>query len=654
MAIVVTDQASTLCHVSTPTAPIKSVLRLLDVEALRIAARKESRSRQRHLPPVSTYRWWARRTETISGALVDAIAAESGPRLTIGDPFAGGGVIALAALKRGHRVYAQDVNPWAARSLAAMVDLPDLPDLQLAAKRLRESAHDVLERAYSTSLEGGSSGDISHTLRVATANCPNCSRTIRLFPSSLVSLTTRVDAGGTKGFIACPAGHLQFGSAVKTTKCRECGRFARPNVRYTTNRRFCCVECGWGGQLTDLANPGGFSWEVVLTERYHEGQRELGLPTSSEILRASDQLWQPQRDLASLGDGREARTLSRFGMTHWHDLYPSRQRQVIEVLLDACPQASDNDPRVQMALESAIIGTTEMAGLASRWDPRYLKAYEVVANHRFSFTTLAAEPNVWGAGRHGRGTVERRIRQMAEAADWFDRSIGRRLHVEGPIKADSKRRPIRRQTDIRVVEGSSSRLSIDAGSLDAVVTDPPYHDDVSYGELSDIFRAWAGATTGPISGDATVVAGSGEAGTAEYQLQLTKIFSEISRALKPRGHLVLSYANRQPGAWTALFQSLQDSGFKTVGYAVVESENDADHSKVGKRACNLDLLIDLVKQPNPIARKYRPSFSSGTDEEEFCHLIGEVALKIGSLKSRWNLKFDSDLHETSFLKQSSS
>lgn len=114
-----------------------SVLEHLDVAALSAASKQEVRTRQHHLPPVSTYRWWARRTETVTGAIIDALSAgRSGP-LLIADPFAGGGVIGLAVLLRGHRLYAQDVNPWAARSLATMLRLPAPDEIDQAVKTAR-------------------------------------------------------------------------------------------------------------------------------------------------------------------------------------------------------------------------------------------------------------------------------------------------------------------------------------------------------------------------------------------------------------------------------------------------------------------------------------------------------------------------------------
>ena len=74
--------------------------------------------------PVSTYRWWARRTEAVNGSIIDAVSADKPGRMVVSDPFAGGGVIPLAAVMRGHSVYAQDLNPWAAAGLASMLALP--------------------------------------------------------------------------------------------------------------------------------------------------------------------------------------------------------------------------------------------------------------------------------------------------------------------------------------------------------------------------------------------------------------------------------------------------------------------------------------------------------------------------------------------------
>lgn len=630
-------------------SPIRSVLAGIDADALRDGVIAETRARQRHLPPISVYRWWARRAETVTGAIVDAVAAERpGERLLIADTFAGGGVIALSALLRGHRIYAQDVNPWAAAGLVSMLSLPDPGELEAAAERLHGLVRPILDQAYSTRLRDGTPATLAHTLRVATGSCPGCRRKLRLFPSSLVSLTSRIDCGGEEGFTVCPAGHLNRGHAAKRQNCRKCNRHIKVGARYTSQRYAKCHECGWSGKIAQLAERRPLGWDVALVERCTEGRREIDTPTAEERRMAAPERWSPRRALPEIAAGKETAVLRRHGMRHWHDAYPTRQRFVIEALLDACPTAAAGNDSVQRALEMAVIGSTEMAGHLSRWDSRYLKPYEAIANHRFNFTTLSAEPNVWGTEPSGRGTVDRRVAMMTKAAGWLDEHLGRRLRVVGPVPSDRRRGKLPERTDAAVVLGSSTRLTLPDESLDAAITDPPYHDDVQYGELSDLFRAWSGEMTGQLDGDAIVRAGTGSS-DAVYERVLFEVFSEVGRALKRDGHLVLSYANRDPRAWISLFNSLQDAGFVVVGSTVVHSENETDHAKAGRRACTLDVLIDAVKKPAAAVEHAAPGAAAGSEEARFCSRIRQWALRVGQLEPGWESAFRDELVQEPFI-----
>ncbi|HVA07783.1 MAG TPA: hypothetical protein VNG12_13675 [Acidimicrobiales bacterium] len=630
-----------------PGPPILSVLRHLDIDELGPAVRQESRARQHHLPPISVYRWWARRTETVTGAVIDAVNEDLPGRLLIADPFAGGGVIALAALMRGHQIYAQDVNPWAARSLATMLDLPAPDQLEAAGDRLRIAAEEVLDRAYVTTFSDGTPAAVAHTMRVATAVCPDCRGRMRLFPTALVSLLSRVDTGGERGYVACRAGHLNLASATKSSRCKTCHKLVHPADFYTAGRRAICAGCGWTGRLTELAK-GGFRWDVVLVERVAGSRREIAPPNRAEIAAAAPTAWLPRRSLPAIAAGKETSVLINHGMAYWHDLFPARQRVIIETLLGACRKAAKGAPAVVAALQAAVIGSTEMAGYTSRWDARYLKAYEAVSNHRFSFTTLAVEPNVFGINGVGRGTVERRLEHMTKAVVWLEEHLGHRPVVQGPMAASGLRTALAQGADARVVWGSSARLCAQAGSVDAVVTDPAYHDDVQYQELSDLFRAWAGEPTGAIEGDAVVRRGDAKS-TEAYRMVLTEVFTEMRRALRPNGHLILSYANRKPVAWVAVFRALDDAGFRAVGYEIVHSENETDHSKSGRRACNLDVLLDLVPAGKQGLRRYSPSGEPDGDEEAYCRIVGTQALEVGRLAPGWEMSFKDKLDSSPFL-----
>jgi SAM-dependent methyltransferase len=276
---------------------------------------------------------------------------------------------------------------------------------------------------------------------------------------------------------------------------------------------------------------------------------------------------------------------------------------------------------VKDAIRLAALGATEMAGYISRWDRRYLKSYEGMAGHRFNVTTLACEPNVWGVGFMGRGTVKRRLNALGRASDWLAER-GMTVQVDGPFAANRRRSRMPDKVDARIVCGSSERLLLNAQSADLIWTDPPYHDDVRYGELSGPLRAWAGHQR-RLTGEAV----ANSLRDADYEARLTRIFKECHRVLRHDGHLMLTYANREPQAWLSLFDALRKAGFRACGFQVVHAENETDHAKRSVRACTLDIVLDLVRadQERPV-EVFRPKHLPKSDQERFIFEVGSAFL----------------------------
>jgi len=579
-----------------------SVLRKLDARVVGQAARKESRNREVTLPPVSMYRWWARRTVAVN----DAILSGRSPGVLV-DPFAGGGVIPLVALRLGWEVFAQDINPWACHGLESVLSLTDLEALKADVADLQPVGEALSTEVYGTTFRDGGSAQVAHTFRVAVAPCPACGVSQRLFPHALISGVRRRDRGGDPGaFLACRRGHVFRGVREGTQDCPQCALGVDPAARYTPGRVVHCEGCGHRGRISDR---GPLQWEVVLVERAGQGVRELDLPTPREIDLA-ERRWPTSLDLGPIPEGRETRVLLRHGFRSWVDLYPHRQRYVLEALL----------ARTSGALRLAVVGTAEMAGLCSRWDRWYLKSYESMAGHRFNFTTLTVEPNVWGLKEAGRGTVRRRTRSLVKAARWMSENVSGKA---------------------RVSCGSSESLAVSSSVADLVLTDPPYHDDVEYGELSLPLRAWAGLAQQALDGEA--IGGAGR----DYRGIMTRIFSECRRVLKPGGHLIFSFANRDPEAWVVLFEALQEAGFWACACAAIHSENERDGTKRGVRACTLDLLLDLSPE-----RPKEPCWVQIPGADAEADFLGRVAhgfSQVGQLHGDWAAALRGALRSSAFL-----
>jgi adenine-specific DNA methylase len=422
-----------------------------------------------------------------------------------------------------------------------------------------------------------------------------------------------------------------------------------PSSEYTRRRIVECIVCGGQESLESRANNGSWLWEVVLVERATKGSRELDFARPEEVLQAEHLGWQPKKDLGQIPVGQETRVLLRHGFRNWSDLYPRRQQVVIEELLKICESIAAKPETIE-ALRMAVLGSIEMAGHLSRWDRWYLKSYEAMAGHRFNFATFVAEPNVWGARKSGRGTVTRRIDALTKASDWLQDHLGHRLKIQR-VKAERPYKvfPNDLGADVVIVEGNSEKILLRDNSVDLVLTDPPYHDDIQYSELSLPFRVWSGLDSAALAGKAVVNRAISGVKVPNYGEGLLSIFKEIRRILKADGHLVFSYANRDPEAWCSLFAALQGAKFVAVGFSIVHSENETDQVKRNVRACTLDFIMDLMPAGLEPVSQWQPEVDIENQEEAFLLMVGRTFLEVGYLSEGWRSRFVSDLRANSFI-----
>ncbi len=126
-----------------------------------------------------------------------------------------------------------------------------------------------------------------------------------------------------------------------------------------------------------------------------------------------------------------------------------------------------------------------------------------------------------------------------------------------------------------VKHGSATNLPFENDFFDAVITDPPYYDNVPYSYLSDFFYVWLKRSVGKFYPDLfitnlsiksdEVVAYNKQDGKEinpkiEFENKLKKSFEEINRVLKPDGIAVIVYAHKSTLGWESIINSILDSG----------------------------------------------------------------------------------------------
>lgn len=137
----------------------------------------------------------------------------------------------------------------------------------------------------------------------------------------------------------------------------------------------------------------------------------------------------------------------------------------------------------------------------------------------------------------------------------------------------------------RFRRASAIALPFRDGSVDVVVTDPPYYDMIAYADSSDVFYVWfkrilSRAMPDLFDGrvedaqhlqdktDEIIVKGRGAKGAgdhrsdeARYEKLLLQSFREARRVLKSDGHLTVIFGHADPEAWKRLLSALTDAGF---------------------------------------------------------------------------------------------
>jgi putative DNA methylase len=173
-----------------------------------------------------------------------------------------------------------------------------------------------------------------------------------------------------------------------------------------------------------------------------------------------------------------------------------------------------------------------------------------------------------------------------------------------------------------VSRGTATALPYADASFDAVVTDPPYYDNVQYAALSDFFYVWLKRTIGHLfpehfAAELTpkkneIVAspwrqGSEAEARAAYERMMLQSFLEAHRVLKSGGNMTVVYAHKTTKGWSTLIDALRRAGFAVSEAWPVETEMKARLIAMESAALASSIFI--------VARK-RDDGGTGSYEDE--------------------------------------
>jgi putative DNA methylase len=149
--------------------------------------------------------------------------------------------------------------------------------------------------------------------------------------------------------------------------------------------------------------------------------------------------------------------------------------------------------------------------------------------------------------------------------------------------------------------GDSSKMDLPDKCVDAIVTDPPFFDNVHYSELADFFFVWQrlyfsdGWPNDKGTSRSNAEVQDTDANTFASKLRL--VFAECRRVLRDEGLLVFSYHHSREDGWTALAQAVLGAGFSIVQSQPVKAEMSVAAPKSqAKEPIDLDVLVVCRKR----------------------------------------------------------
>ena len=315
---------------------------------------------------------------------------------------------------------------------------------------------------------------------------------------------------------------------------------------------------------------------------------------------------------AILTDGHNTRQAIGYNYRRWRDFFNDRQLLGLGWLHEAIARLPDTSTRD--AFLTLFSGLLEFNNLFASYKGEGTGAVRhMFSHHILKPERTPIEANVWGTPKSS-GSFSNLFRsRLLRAIDYRSRPF--EIASNGSVKIVScsapftgrveTRWPTERRFNPRGIYlscGSSDETPLPDKSVDLIVTDPPFFDNVHYSELADFFYAWQKLRPrGFLNGAASTrhIKEVQDKEATAFSIKLRSVFSECYRTLKQAGLLVFTYHHSRAEGWLSLAEAVYGSGFSIINAHPVKAEMSVATPKAqAKNPIQLDIILVCRKQPD--------------------------------------------------------
>ncbi|MBN1550032.1 hypothetical protein JW979_01130 [bacterium] len=604
---------------------------------LSLIAEHESWRKELFRPVYYLHKWWARRLGSVFrgillGACLDKsedfwlhyYAKNEFKDRVVFDPFMGSGVTVGEAIKIGCRAIGRDINPVAYLSCRAAFSKYSPEDVLSVFQKLEQQIAPKILSYFATETRNGIPATVLYYFLVKTISCPDCGTEIDLFSTRIFSKNA-VPTKDPSARSVCP----ECGAINRTTfdaknvNCQECHFSYDPRQGNIKGPTVKCNHCQYVFRLVDrmaqLTAPLGFRRyaKLVLTrdgaklyESMNPMDRKLERLVAIEFAKIEHSF-----PYVSVPPGYNTNQMLKHNYRYWHQLFSDRQLVCIRQMVDALKVIDGEDLRLLFAC--LFSGTLEFNNLFTSFKGEGTGAVRhMFAHHILKPEMMPLEANIWGTSKSSGGFSclfhSRVERALAYKSDPFELRVNGRssLKVHGinlplsPPVADNFKIFNSNTETVYLSNGDSGRTDLPDNSVDLVITDPPFFDNVHYSELADFFYYWLNQII-DISPKNTTRS-SAEVQDIDSELfttKLTSVFAESRRVLRDEGLFIFTYHHSRHEGWTAIHRAIRRAGFFCVQSYPIKAEMSVSMPlQQAKSPIHLDLILVCRKDSKNLKR----------------------------------------------------
>lgn len=555
----------------------------------------------------STLKEYLNTSRALTQAAHAALGGVPGTKPLVLDPFAGGGSIPIEALRVGADAFASDLNPVAV--LLNRVVLEYIPkygkrladDVRKWGDWIKREAEKELAEFYPKDADGAT--PIAY-LWARTIRCegPGCGIEIPLIRNMQITRD-----GMLWHFSLDVSKPDEIGVAVESGK-RASHQATVAGGSVTCPRHGCGYTTPAKAVRAQLVAKKGGAEDARLLATYvaSAAGRYFRNPTDGDLrgivlAKSSIQRQElPQDEINPIRPFKNTRGLSavtRIGITHFSDLYTSRQALVIQcfqkILLRLPALSSDG------ALRSAVLATLSCA----------------VSRFIFQNCSLSR----WNAAR---STIEGAFGKQALQVVWDFAEVNPLSN--GPANWSGAIEWVLKVIEANaclshpgtVVRGRAQDRLLPADAADALITDPPYFAAIPYGDLSNVFFVWERTffhaqfpdlfNAGLVQQEDEIVVTNanldsvGNTKSADfYRAEMVKALDAARVVVKPDGIGVVVFAESSTSSWEAMLGAVIDAGWLISGSWPIDTELQTRTQAAGSASLQSSVHIICRPRENP-------------------------------------------------------